>query len=99
MQLFEITDKLSTPEMYVHDVPLENYSITGIKEECCFNEILSFHVLQYVYCDIMHDLLEGVCRYAMLNLLKYLILSKQYFSLESLNLRIEAFQYYSTSGP
>ena len=56
---------LRTVDAYNEDALLNDSSKTGIKEECCYNSIPSFHVSQNVYCDIMHDLLEGVCRYVM----------------------------------
>ena len=47
----------------------------------------------------MLDMLEGVCRYLVLKLRQHLILSKKYFSLDRLNVRIEAFQYDHSSRP
>ena len=75
---------------------LRDASKTGIKEECCHNVVPSFHVSQNVYCDIMHDLLEGVCRYVMQRVLQHLIVAKSFFSLDMLNLRISSFVYHSS---
>lgn len=38
-------------------------STFGIQEECIFNKIPNFHVLENISIDLMHDLLEGICRY------------------------------------
>lgn len=48
---------------YEEDVKLNNGTLTGIKNECLFNSLTSFHVTENVACDMMHDVLLGVCRY------------------------------------
>lgn len=40
-----------------------NVSITDIKESCVWNEVDSFIVTSNYNIDIMHDMLEGVCKY------------------------------------
>lgn len=64
----------------------------GIKEKCVFNDIVNFHVYENVYCDVMHDLFEGVHRYDMCVIINNLI-SKKYFTLNMLNSRIKYHTY------
>jgi len=47
--LTESADVLRCRENYDHDVSIHNCSVTGIKEDCCYNNIPSFHVSQNVY--------------------------------------------------
>jgi len=98
-QLVECEHKLRSRDIYDKDVLMRDASKTGIKEECCYNLVPSFHVSQNVYCDIMHDLLEGICRYVMLKVLRQLIVTKSYFSLDILNLRMSSFVYEHSSRP
>ncbi|KAB0793118.1 hypothetical protein PPYR_12738 [Photinus pyralis] len=78
---------------YNEHILLNDASQTGIKEACVFNEIPSFHVCDNLSVDIMHDILEGVCHYDMLNMLNYYINVKKLFSLDTLNWRINTFRY------
>lgn len=77
---------------------LENYDVQctelsyGVKEKCIFNDLENFHVITNVYCDLMHDIFEGVLRYDMANLIDELI-KKKYFDLSQLNNRIKFFKY------
>jgi hypothetical protein len=48
---------------YCNDVNTADVSQTGIKEEAIWNCFDGFHVTKNVAFDIMHDLLEGVCRF------------------------------------
>ena len=48
---FTETDKLRTRESYEHDLALNDYTVTGIKEPCCYNVVPSYHVSQNVYSD------------------------------------------------
>ncbi|XP_061387200.1 uncharacterized protein LOC133322173, partial [Musca vetustissima] len=66
---------------------------TGIIEKCEFNKIPSFHVIDNISVDAMHDVLEGVCHYDMTNVILYLVTTKKYFSLEELNKRKRCFEY------
>lgn len=43
----------------------------------------------------MHDMLEGVCKNELANLLYFMINQFKYFDLETLNNRIECFNYTS----
>lgn len=67
----------------------------GIKEECVWNVLPSYHNTINVTCDVMHDLMEGICRYEMAEILHSLMNIKKYFDINTLNNRIKCFDYYS----
>lgn len=54
---------LRTTENYNVDLIVDDYRFTGIKKNSIFNEIPSFHVVNNNSVDVMHDLLEGMCKY------------------------------------
>ena len=68
-------------------------ALSGIKEICIFNKIPGFHVTDNPAVDVMHDFLEGICRYDVANLLNYFIYVRKYFTLQHLNFKICAFHY------
>jgi len=88
----ECTETLRNEINYASDISIDNYSLTGLKVICIFNELPSYHVARNVVCDIMHDLIEGVARYDMALIVKNLI-DLKFFSLEILNNRLELFDY------
>ena len=51
---------------YKINLKLNDLSKTGIKEECVFHYVDDFHVTTNKSVDIMHDLLEGLCRIEMI---------------------------------
>lgn len=85
--------RLRIKSEYNNHVLLNEPSQTGIKETCVFNTVPSFHVYDNFSVDLMHDILEGVSHYDLINILNYCINVKQYFSLVTLNYRISTFQY------
>lgn len=66
-------DKYEVRKQNTEDVELlrdrENYtadvseSANGVSEECVFNKLANFHVINNIIVDVMHDLYEGICRY------------------------------------
>lgn len=66
---------------------------TGIKENSIFNNLNNFHVIENNCIDLMHDILEGVCHYDLLIILKSFVLDKQIFTIEDLNKRIDTFDF------
>lgn len=99
VHLFESEKLLRNRDCYKTDLLVGNSKLTGIKEECCYNRLKYFHVADNVYCDIMHDLFEGVCRYVIQKLFKYLIHQQKYFTLENLSRRMQVFIYDHSSAP
>lgn len=77
---------------YISDLHLQNPSQTGIKEESLWRQVDGFDMFKHASVDLMHDILEGVVRYAMKEVLKGLF-SKKYFNLQELNNRIALFNY------
>jgi len=71
---------------YDEDISINNITLTGLKELCVFNQINSFHAAQNFAIDIMHDILEGM-------ILKNMIYDFNYFTIDTLNNRIEYFNY------
>ncbi|XP_055907606.1 uncharacterized protein LOC129942617 [Eupeodes corollae] len=91
----EILLSLRTKENYENDLLQDNFLETGIKSNCIFNNLFSFHVSQNFYFDLMHDVLEGVIVYDVCNILMGLIEHKN-ISLQILNNRKQLFQYGET---
>ncbi|EZA46632.1 hypothetical protein X777_04173 [Ooceraea biroi] len=67
-------------------------STFGIKEECVFNKIPNFHILENLSVDPMNDLLEGICRYDISKILNNFINVEQFFTLEIFNERLLLFE-------
>lgn len=78
---------------YLDDVITDDVSRTGIKELCVWYKVESFDVTSNYSVNIMHDMLEGVCKYDVGFLLKELIFNLKYFSIDTLKDRIESFNY------
>ncbi|CAG9782312.1 unnamed protein product [Diatraea saccharalis] len=93
-QIFCDESRKRSKNQYDDDV-LQN---CGIKETCVWNNISGFHVYDNVYCDVMHDLCEGVLRYGMALIINDLIRS-EHFTLEQLNERIKYFDFKSSNSP
>lgn len=60
-QTVEDKQLLRTVNEYANDLQKNDVFITGLTEICVWNQLDSFHVLQNMSCDIMHDVFEGVC--------------------------------------
>lgn len=89
----EDSSTLRNVENYKMDVATNNFSITGVKEECVFNSIESFHVTTNFCVDVMHDIFEGICHYDLAHVLTYFIKTRKYFDLKTLNVRKQTFNY------
>lgn len=79
-------------EMYSDHVQQNNYLQTGVRFDSVFNTIPSFHVTKSLSVDLMHDAFEGIVKYGLVNSIKYFITEK-YFNLDTLNYRIQNFDY------
>jgi len=84
---------LRNTKNYEADILINNVSLTGIKNRCIWNELQSYHVITNLVADLMHDILEGVCHYDFCAILEELIFVKRYFTLQTLNDRIQNFDY------
>ena len=59
--------------------------INGVNRSSILDESRYFHVVDSISPDIMHDLLEGVLQFSIMELLKELIVNKNYFHIKTLN--------------
>lgn len=82
-----------TRDNYEHDVQMNNLSETGIKTPCIWHEVNGFHITKNVAVDEMHDAREGVQKYVMIKVINYLLFDLKACSLETLNFRIQMFNY------
>lgn len=64
----------------------------GIKNDCIWHELKSFHLTENLCYDLEHDLNEGVHKYVMIGIIGILIARKR-FTYEELNNRIAHFAY------
>lgn len=94
----EIDCKLRNMENYNSSLASKNPQETGIQQTCCFNRIARFHIIYNPAVDIMHDFLEGVCRYDLALILHYFIYVREYFTHANLNTKIRAFYYGPNKG-
>lgn len=84
---------LRTVSNYNEDLLVNDVSKTGVKENCVFNTLPTFHAVSNYAVDVMHDLLEGVCHYDLLHVLSYYINCLKLFSLDTLNYRLSIFNF------
>lgn len=89
-----ISDLLLRRTKSNYDRDIQNLSgiSAGVKEPCIWNDLKFFHVTKNIACDVMHDIYEGICRYEVGIILKYLI-DEKLFSLQFLNERIKYFNF------
>jgi len=69
----EIRKEDRSLEQYNLDVLECNVTTSGIKDVCVWHDVCGFNVLDQSGMDIMHDLLEGVCKFDIAFLLNYYI--------------------------
>ncbi|KAK3924516.1 Cystathionine gamma-lyase [Frankliniella fusca] len=90
-QSIEDVSSLRTEQSFADDISTNNVSLTGIKGNCAFNLVPSFHISSNFCVDIFHDLAEGVAHYVMLHVLRHCI--PEFFTVDLLNHRIELYRY------
>ena len=64
----------------------------GLNRESSLNELSYFHITEGLIPDVIHDILEGVLRLTIKNLLKYLVDAKL-LTVAKINMRIARFDY------
>ena len=84
---------LRTKESYKEDLELHDISRSGIKKRCIFNNLSDFHVIDNLSVDIMHDFLEGTCKFDMVAILKYCTIKMKFFSLLGLAERMKNYDW------
>lgn len=80
-------------ESYIHQANQNKPSETGIKEKCAFLKLEGFDLFENVAVDLLHDFLEGVCRYVMDFVVNYLVFDSKLVSTKTLELRLINFHY------
>lgn len=84
---------LRNSENYTEDINTNNFNLTGIYKESIFNQLNSFHTIKNYSVDLMHDIFEGIYHYNMCNIIKYYTDTVKIFSLQTLNLRKQNFNF------
>ena len=77
---------------YAADLEINDVSQTGIKKDCHLNILDGYHVTKNLLLDSMHDYLEGVCKYDMIEILIH-VTNRDYISLENINLKMDAINF------
>lgn len=78
---------------YEQDLIIQDFSITGISDNCILNSLENFHATTNYSVDIMHDIFLGVCKYGICQVVLFYIKYTGFFSLELLNYRKQNFDY------
>lgn len=68
----------------------------GIKSDTIIHTLPNFHITENIYCDVMHDVLEGICRSVIVKVLNILVTNDKLFTLKTLNYRIKFFDHKTT---
>lgn len=84
--------KPRTVDNYATELAKNDFTTTGIREECVFNKIPSFHIITCPSADIMHDVFEGVCNFQMSKIILHFIENNN-FTLDDLNNRKSLFDF------
>ena len=84
---------LRTVEKYEEDVKNMSFSESGVKEECIFNAIKDFNVIQNSSVDIMHDIYEGVCNYVMAEHLLKFVVEDKLFNIDYINYKLRSMDF------
>lgn len=75
-----------TIQNYRSDVELNRPSETGIRGESVFNLLPSFHVVDNLSVDLMHDFYSGgVCTFGLTAVMNYCVYQKKFISLSKFN--------------
>lgn len=53
--------KIRNVKSYADDLAKKDFRVTGVREECVFNQLSSFNIVNCPTADIIHDIFEGVC--------------------------------------
>lgn len=65
----------------------------GISDNSILNELTYFHSTENFSYDLMHDLWEGVLPMEIKYVLRYFVIEKKYFDINTLNQRVNNFRY------
>lgn len=87
-----------TKETFTQDLDCRNFSETGVKYNSNLNNIKDFHVVENCFVDVMHDVLEGVCKFGLISIIKYYV-ENEVFTLEEFNSKVRLFPFKSSKPP
>lgn len=87
---------LRNVDNYQADLNNKNF---GIRDECIWHDLPDFHLTKNVAVDVMHDLWEGVCRHDIGHMLHHFIYVEKLFTLDTLNSRIQFFNFFAKNKP
>ncbi|KAL4710135.1 hypothetical protein ACJJTC_016537 [Scirpophaga incertulas] len=90
---FQDNTLLRNNSNYSHDLQINHLFESGIKEKCVWLALDNFNLFENVAVDVMHDFLEGCCRYVMTFIITSLVQTQRLISLEMLNSKILFFDY------
>lgn len=82
-QITQNDNSLRNSDNYEADVIVDDVSLNGIKDWCVWNKINSFNITTNFSVDIMHDMLECVCKFDLGMLKKKIINEFKYFSIDT----------------
>jgi hypothetical protein len=89
---FEDSSVVRTADQYNEDIRTKSVKQCGIKSSSPLNLLKYFHAADNFVQDLMHDVLEGICKYDM-NLVLNSLLKSGRLSLDHLNGLIDNFSY------
>lgn len=88
----EHIDCIRTIDNYEEDVSIQSPSETGVRGKTVLNELPSFHAVENISVDPMHDFFSnGVCCFGLTAVLNYCIFKKRFVSLRAFNLAKSVF--------
>uniref|UniRef100_A0A8D8Z1A7 C2H2-type domain-containing protein n=3 Tax=Cacopsylla melanoneura TaxID=428564 RepID=A0A8D8Z1A7_9HEMI len=91
---YEKPELLRTKRTYLDQLSLkESVSITGVKEPCAWLSLKGFDPFENVAVDVLHDYLEGCCRYVMTFVVTYLLHTSSLVRFDILEKRIQSFDF------
>ncbi|XP_058821506.1 uncharacterized protein LOC131683496 isoform X1 [Topomyia yanbarensis] len=83
----ECIDDLRSLKNYNSDVLIKQ-SQSGLVGKSIFNDLPSFHVIENLYADVMHDLYStGVCYYGFVEIINHCIYKAKYCTISDVNKR------------
>lgn len=90
-----VEDKSLLRNMESYDMHLEqdDTSLTGLKEKCVFLDLKHFNLFENVAVDILHDYLEGCCKYVMSFVVNYIVKTVKAVSTSVLKGIVFSFDY------
>lgn len=90
---FEEEQLLRNSKDYEEKILVIEPSLTGIKEKCVWLGLKGFDLFENVAVDVLHDYLEGCCRYIMKFVIETIVQKQKLISFQNLQLKLRTFDY------